>query len=196
MTGYQIKKALESFRIIVDTREQATNKLEARLKDFGCPYERATLDYGDYTFNVTLADGVLCDTSVKVAPKVAIERKMDIDELALCLTHERVRFLKELERAKDKNAKMYLLIENGSWDDIINGNYKSWINSRTFLSNICFLQAHYDLNIVFCKDYNAGIVIKTILYQEAREYIKLKGSNNEKSNSIDTRVSKIKTLDR
>ena len=36
MTGYDVKKALDSFEVIVDTREQATNKLEGRVKDFGC----------------------------------------------------------------------------------------------------------------------------------------------------------------
>lgn len=173
MTGYQLKKLLESFEILVDTREQATGKLEARLKDFGCPYTRATLDYGDYTFNLTLPDGSkLYDTSVRVKAKVVIERKMNLDELAMCLTHERERFLNEMQRIQENNATVYLLIENGCLDDIISNHYKSWINPKTFLSNLTMLQARYGAKIVFIADYNAGILIKDILYQEAREMLK------------------------
>ena len=173
MTGYLIKKALDSFEIIVDTREQATSKLDARLKDFACPYERATLDYGDYTFNITLPDGSkLCDTSERVKPRVVIERKLNLDELAVCLTHERDRFIRELERAKENNAIVYLLVENGCFDDIIANNFKSWIHPKTFLSNLAMLQARYGLRIVFVADYDAGILIREILYQEARELIK------------------------
>lgn len=173
MTGYQIKKALDSFEIIIDTREQATDKLANRTKDFGCSYSRATLDYGDYTFNVTYPDGSkLYDVSERVKPKVVIERKLNLDELAMCLGHGRNRFIKEFERAKENGASVYLLVENGGWDEIISDKYKSWMDTRTFMGNLTMLQARYDIKIVFVNDYNSGIVIKNILYHEAVEMIR------------------------
>ena len=167
MTGYQVKKALDSFEILIDTREQATDKLANRIKDFGCGYSRATLDYGDYTFNVTYYD-----ISERIKPKVIIERKLNLDELAMCLSRERNRFLKEFDRAKENGASIYLLIENGSWDDIISDKYRSWMDTRTYMGNLTMLQARYDIKVVFVNDYNSGIVIKNILYHEAAEMIR------------------------
>lgn len=79
---------------------------------------------------------------------------------------------KEFERAKENGASVYLLVENGSWDDIISDKYRSWMDTRTFMGNLTMLQARYDIKIVFVNDYNSGIVIKNILYHEAVEMIR------------------------
>lgn len=173
MTGYDVKKALDSFEVIVDTREQATKKLEGRVMDFGCAYQRGTLDYGDYAANYTLESGEkLYDISGRIYPQTVIERKLDLDELAICLTHERARFTRELERAKEHGAKMYLLIENASWDMIITDKYKSWMKPKAFLASLTAFMSRYNLNIVFVNDYNAGIMIKDILYHDLAERLR------------------------
>ena len=53
---------LESFRVIVDSREQNTPKARRRYKLIG-KTERATLSYGDYCGNVDICGNQLYDTS-------------------------------------------------------------------------------------------------------------------------------------
>jgi hypothetical protein len=57
MDIFEQKQVLKTFRILVDSREQPSKRAEARYKSFGSPYERATLSYGDYTYNATLPGG-------------------------------------------------------------------------------------------------------------------------------------------
>ena len=49
MTIFEQKEVLKSFEILVDTREQDTDRSEKRYQSFGVPHKKATLDYGDYT---------------------------------------------------------------------------------------------------------------------------------------------------
>ena len=48
MDAFEVREALDSFRICVDTREQDTPKARERLKSFGVESLRQTLSYGDY----------------------------------------------------------------------------------------------------------------------------------------------------
>jgi ERCC4-type nuclease len=81
MNRSELNKIIESFSIIVDTREQMTQRSEQRYAAMG-EVSRATLDYGDYTYNLMLPDGPLHDTSVRIKPKCVVERKQNLDELA------------------------------------------------------------------------------------------------------------------
>ena len=58
MDIFDIKRCLESMSIIVDSREQPTRRARDRYKTFGCPYDRGKLNYGDYTYNFTLPNGI------------------------------------------------------------------------------------------------------------------------------------------
>ena len=73
---------IDSFRIIVDTREQITDRSEQRYASMAAGIDRAVLDYGDYTYNLTLPDGPLHDITQRIQPKCVIERKQNLDELA------------------------------------------------------------------------------------------------------------------
>ena len=170
MEAYEKKRLLDSFEILVDTREQQTQRLENRCGDFGCGYQRATLDYGDYAYNIKLPGGMsLHDTADRVSAFAVVERKMNLDELAICLTSQRERFVRELERARENQARVYLLVENGDWDMIIAGKYKSWMRPKAYAASLSTFMARYTLQIVFVSDYNSGILIKDILFHDCRE---------------------------
>lgn len=78
-------EVLRSMEILVDTREQQTERAKKRYERFGCPYHRCTLSYGDYSYNATLPDGTkIYDVCETVSPACVIERKMSLDELAAC----------------------------------------------------------------------------------------------------------------
>ena len=84
-TNFEIDKCLESMVLLVDTREQPTERLKERLEAAGLPYERAKLDVGDYSCKCTLPDGEVLDFSARAV----IERKMNLDELCMCFGRER-----------------------------------------------------------------------------------------------------------
>lgn len=93
MDIFDQKEVLKSFQILIDSREQATERAEKRYKSFSAPYSRATLDYGDYTYNAVLPDGSsLFDIRKTIKPFCVVERKMNLDELAACFTRGRERF--------------------------------------------------------------------------------------------------------
>ena len=92
MDPFEQKEILKTFSIIVDTREQDTSRAKKRYKAMDTDYVRAVLDYGDYTYNLTLPDGPLHDVSKRITAKCVIERKQNLDELAMCFTRSRDRF--------------------------------------------------------------------------------------------------------
>lgn len=171
MDIWEQKEILNSFRVIVDRREQKTPKAADRYATFGT-YERGTLDYGDYAGNLTLTDGkTVLDTSERVTPACVIERKMNLDELAQCFTRGRDRFRREFERAKNNSAKVYLLIENGSWEAINNHRYKSRLNPAAFRASLIAFMVRYGADVVFCKAETSGALIREILFRDMKERV-------------------------
>ena len=170
MDPFEIKEVLDTFEILIDRREQGTAKAKERYEAFAVPYSRATLDYGDYSYNCTLPDGSrLYDTENRVMPAVSVERKMSLDELAACLGRERQRFEREFQRAADHNAKVYLLIENATWEGILNHRYRSKLHPNAFFSSLTAWMIRYNMTVVFCKEGTSGKLIKEILYRDLKE---------------------------
>lgn len=173
MNDVEREICLNTMSIIVDTREQPTEQASKRYNSFGCPYSRAKLEFGDYAFNCDLPDGSqLYDLNRKIVPSVVIERKANIDEIAYNLSKERARFTREMERARDAGARVYLLIENASWEQIINGKYRSKMSPLALLGSLTTFSARYGLSIQFCKAETSGKLIKEILFRELKEFLK------------------------
>ena len=169
MGPVDIESCLASFEILVDTREQPSERAERRYKAFGSPYRRQALDYGDYTYNFTMPNGQAlhgADTAVK--GHAVVERKMDLDELAGCLSRTRERFEREFTRAKENGATIYLLVEDASWENLLNGRYKSRFHPNAYEASILTFMARYDIKTIFCKKETSGRLIRDILYRELK----------------------------
>ena len=54
MDLFDVHDILDSFRVVVDNREQMTPRAAHRLKAIEAPIERGTLNYGDYAANVDI----------------------------------------------------------------------------------------------------------------------------------------------
>lgn len=160
MHPVEVKSALESMVCLVDTREQDTPRLRARLKEIGCPWERKKLNFGDYS--------VKCD-AIDLSETIAVERKMDLDELCNCYCKERKRFEREFERAKQSGAKVYLLVEDGSWEDAYSGKYRSRMSPESLVASIQAWLARYNCQVIFCQPQTTGRLIRDILYRELKE---------------------------
>ena len=172
MTVFEQKQVLESMVILTDTREQQTDRAARRYARFGCPHRRATLSYGDYAYNCQLLSGKwLYDENKTVSCRAVVERKMSLDELATCLGRERVRFEREFVRAQEAGARIFLLVENASWENLIAGKYRSRLNPKAFLASLAAWTIRYDLNLIFCKEETSGVLIKEILYRDLKERI-------------------------
>jgi ERCC4-type nuclease len=168
MNPVEIEQALSTLTVLVDTREQPTEALRERLKATGFPCERKKLDFGDYSCKVILPGGEECDLSWSFS----IERKMSIDELAICFTTQRDRFAREFERSKENNARVYLLVENGSYERILAGRYRSKVSPSSLMASIFAFMARYDCKVIFCKPETTGRIIREIVYREAKEILK------------------------
>lgn len=160
MNPFEVNAALKSMVILWDTREQQTPRARKRMEQIQVPIERVALSFGDYSAK--------CD-ALDLRDSVAIERKMDLTELAHCYCQDRKRFTREFERAKESGAKLYLLIENGSLDDAYSGHYRARVHPASLTASILAWLARYDCQILFCSANNTGKVVHDVLYRELKE---------------------------
>lgn len=170
MDIFEQRTVLESFRVLRDTREQDTARARKRYEAIVVPVDKATLSYGDYTYNAKLPSGAwIHDTSATISPAAVVERKMDIDEVAQCLTRSRPRFVREFERARAAGARVYLIIENGSWEHIISGQYRTRVHPNALLGSLVAFIVRYNAGVIFCKEESSGRLIREVLYRDLKE---------------------------
>lgn len=154
---------LNNMVYIIDRREQATQALEKRLS-YLQPYERETLNAGDYTAKTLLPDG-----NWFYVP-VAIERKMSLTEIAGNFCHERERFTNEFNRAREAETRLCLLIEQASWESAYAGAYRSQMRPQSLIASLLAWFARYDAPIFMCnRPETGGKLIRDILKYEMRE---------------------------
>ena len=163
----EIEDIMKTFTILIDTREQVTERSKLRYKQFGCPHKRQKLDYGDYSAVLYLPDG----KELSLENVAVCERKMNTDELCNCFTHDRERFIKEFERAKEAGAKTYLLLENSSWEIAYAGKYRSQMHPNSLIASMTAWLVRYNCQIIMCKSETSGKLIYDILHREARELL-------------------------
>lgn len=171
MDAFKEKEALDSFSVIVDTREQPTRRAQERYQSIGVDVRRAKLNYGDYTYNFKIDGEWFYNESLPINPKTCIERKMSADELATCFTSDRDRFEREMLRASEQNARMYLLVEGTTWESIMAHQYRSWFAPNAYIASLTAWQARYDLRLIMCKPNTSGRLIAEILKRELKEQI-------------------------
>lgn len=162
MDGWIIEECLGTMTILIDTREQPSERAERRYKCFSVPYKRQKLNYGDYS-----ASFIINGEEKQI--NAAIERKMSLEELSGCFTHDRERFQREFERAKQDNASVYLMVENATWEKLITGKYNTKFNAKAFMASMTAWIARYDLKPIFCRQEISGQLIQEILYRELKE---------------------------
>ncbi len=137
----------EHYSLIVDTREKLNRRYYERMDNFeklGIEAEREKLDFGDYSAIADTPTGYIDYTH-----KIVIERKMDLEELIMCLSTDHDRFKNELQRAHDCGCKMYIATESGSYADIVAGNYKNHVSPKLVLTALHVFEQRYDCKFVF-----------------------------------------------
>jgi hypothetical protein len=100
---------------------------------------------------------------------VAIERKMNLDELAGCFGEGRERFEREFRRASEAGAQMWLLVEGGSWEGIYDHRYRSRMIPASLAGSIFAFCERYDLRLIFCSERTTGRIIRGILERNLKD---------------------------
>jgi len=182
----EVENVLDRLIVLTDSREHDTENFRRRMDVFGA-WERCKLDYGDYSAKSYRDDG----TEVTLVGKVHIERKMGASEIInnFCESgkdspaviqwnkehpYEKIRnrFEWELKRAQLAGARIYLVIENASWEHIYGHKYQSRMNEKAVIATFMAYMARYGLTVLFVNDRLAGQFIKDILRYEMREELK------------------------
>ena len=170
MTKFEIDDCLKSMSVLVDTREQPSQRATDRYNSFGCPWQRQTLSFGDYTYNFRMPDGSLrFKDGETVVPDAVIERKMSLTELSGCFCQSRERFKAEFERAAASGSAIYLLVEDATWEKLLTGKYKTRFNPAAFTASLIAWSIRYNIKPIFCRHETSGQIIKEILYRELKE---------------------------
>ena len=159
----RIKEALASLVIICDSGEKPTRAFKARTEYFP-HWRQEKLDAGDYGCELNVGGEL-------IRLPVAVERKMSIDELCACFTHERKRFEREFLRAKEAGTKMYLLVEGADWEKIYKGEYRSRLIPKSLVASLLAWSIRYNITFLFCKAGTSGRLIYDVLYREAKEFL-------------------------
>lgn len=154
-TKKEVAEQLKNIKVICDTREQVNHNITEYLDAKKIPHISRKLDVGDYSFMV---DDYTFENSV------VIERKANLDELAGNVTADRSRFENEFLRAKANNVKVFLLIENASWQDIKSHNYRSKLKPKSMMATLLAWQTRYNLTVMFCKPTETAEIIYATFY--------------------------------
>jgi hypothetical protein len=159
----EAQECLGSMVYVIDSREQPTKALSKRL-EFLQPNVRETVNAGDYTAKTLLPDGTWFYLPV------AIERKMSLTEIAGNLTRERERFRAEFNRASDHGIRLYILIEQASWEAAYSGAYRSQMKPQSLIASLLTWSARYGCPVLMCeRPETGGKLIRDILHYEMRE---------------------------
>lgn len=120
----------EAITCLVDSREQRPFRLE--------PLQtvRRGLQSGDYSI-------------LGMETSVALERKETGDLLA-CITHERPRFERELERLQGFAHR--LIIVEGNWEQLASGDYRSKATPQSVTGSLLGWMSKYNVPILFAGD--------------------------------------------
>ena len=164
MTPKEMENILNTIFLLVDTREQPTERYYKRLDAVGFPYRRQKLDFGDYSCGYLAQDG----SEVLLDKELVIERKMNLDEICGNFTKGRDRFAREFERAAKNGAKVHLIVENGNYEKILNGKYRSKLNSNSLLASFLAFADRYDISVHFCKSDTTPVLMNKIFYHHVR----------------------------
>lgn len=164
MTPREMENVLNTIFLLVDTREKPTEKYYKRIEAVGFPYRRQKLDFGDYSCGYLAQDGL----EVLLDKELVVERKMNLDEICGNFTKGRDRFAREFERATQNGAKVHLIVENGNYEKILNGKYRSKLNSNSLLASFLAFADRYDITVHFCKPDTTPVLINKIFYHHIR----------------------------
>lgn len=169
-TDKETKEILKSLVILCDSREQKNRHILEWFDKKSIVHIEYTLNFGDYSF--MLPAGSVDDSrrNIYFDRQIIIERKNSLEELSQNLAQNRQRFEDEMLRAG--NCRKILMVESGSFDDILNNRYKTELSPASYFGSLLTFSQRYGLETVFIKPEHAGQFIYGVMYYFLREMLK------------------------
>ena len=116
-------------KIIVDSREQTP----FNFKDYPVEVETGTLMSGDYSIP-------------GFEDRVAVERK-SLDDLLGCLTHDRDRFIREMQRLR--GFESVAVVVEAPFDQLVDGRYRSKMPPASAVQSVISFMAVFRVPFFF-----------------------------------------------
>jgi ERCC4-type nuclease len=150
--------------LLIDTREKSSKHLTNYWDSHKIEYESLALPSGDYSFKVKAMPDLGINEDLYFYQDIVLERKNSLEELSGCFAQTRERFNDEWSRCYAK--RRYLLIENATYEDLVNGKYNTQYSSKSFLGSLHSFNTKYDLQIMFMpnKEYSAIYILGVFQY--------------------------------
>lgn len=169
-TDSELKFLLSSLTVIIDTREQQNQHIVDYLDKHKIPHISRKLDYGDYScyLPANFELGIMRDSYF--TDTICVERKANLDELSNNLTTNRAQF--EAELIRSHGCRLLLMIESANYADIVNHNYKSQYEPKSYVATLATYTARYNLNVNFVTANCAGNFIYFNFMYHVREHLK------------------------
>ena len=156
--------------ILVDSREKANKHITEEFERQGINYRVCALESGDYSFELKAIPDLDIPHTMDFRQDIMIERKNSLDEISGNFTRGRERFNDEFGRAWA--VKKYLLIEDGSYEKILNHEYRTEYNPTSFFASLLSFDARYDLHTLFSTKEKSAILIYNLCKYALREILK------------------------
>lgn len=157
---------------LVDTREHEgkNDHILATFDKFGAKYTKRKLSSGDYSFMVPANEELSIPRDLDFSKKIIVERKASLEELAGNLTKERDRIKKEFALAP---ADKVLLIEGGTYSDMLHGNYNTQYNNKSYWASLHSLWHEFNIPFVFMPNpQESAIFIRGYFQYWLRNFLK------------------------
>jgi len=175
MTNKRLKEILDSITIICDSREQENSHILDYFDKHGIKHISRKLDYGDYSFELPPISDIGFNEVTTFESRICVERKNSLDELSGNIAQSRERFERELQRAKENHAKLILMVEDGTYLQIMKHKYKTDLNERSYLASLFSFKARYGIEIEFIENKLSGwYMFQTFKYFLREELLNLK----------------------
>lgn len=124
----------EGLAIVVDTREQQGYAFSGASIYAGTTVEQGALSVGDYSVKG-------CEALV------AVERK-SLSDLVGCLSHDRPRFARELERGR--GLESFAVVVEADWLTLAKGEYRSQLRPHSACQSVAAFMARLRVPFWFC----------------------------------------------
>ena len=168
-TDKEKDQLLKSIIILIDSREKSCDHISKYFDEKKIPYKSKKLNFGDYSYFIPKNEELNIPRDMFFDNEISIERKGSLEELSGNFSADRDRFEKELSLYK---GKMHLLIENSSYDDIYNNNYKTQYNKKSYMGSLHSFALRYDLSIMFMpKNECSGVYIFCVCYYHLKSLL-------------------------
>lgn len=168
-TKKELEMLLKTMTIIIDSNEQVFDHISTWFDKKKIPYIKKKLDFCDYSFYLPANPELGIMRDIYFDKRISVERKRDLNEISSNFCDGRTQFENEFIRS---TGKVYLLIENATYEDIVNKNYTTKITPQSFIGSLHAFVDRYNITLKFMKDnsYSAYFIYLTF-YHHLRNYL-------------------------